>query len=386
MHSLGYLDMQQWRDQWSIRSDTTYLNHGSFGPTPLRVRQQQRHFQDLLEEQPMDFLIRQFEEIWFATRKRLAQFVGCDDDGLVFMENATQAMNQIADGFPLSPGDEVILNDHEYGAVIRIWERACQRAEAAAPVIAELPKRFQTKQQIVDAIFEQVTPQTKLIVVSHVTSSSAIILPVDEICKLAKQSGIAVCVDGPHAPVQVPLDIDQLGCDFYTASLHKWLAAPFGTGFLYVSPHYQDRVVPCQLSWGRIPPTPLETWADEFIWPGTRDPSGFFAIPAAIDFIEEVGVESLRSWSHELVRHARQALYEMWQVEALTPDSTDWYGSMVSVPLPSHVQPTMQQTLWEKDGIEAPFPHAAGQDFIRVSSYLYNDRNDIDKLLTALSP
>ena len=332
----------------------------------------------------MDFYLRKYEAAWFDSRSALARFVTCAAEELVFMENATQAMNQLADAFPLSPGDEVLTNDHEYEAVIRVWQRACERADATPPIVVDLPKNLSDPAEITSALFERVTSKTKLIIVSHITSSSAILFPVAEICAEARRQGIAICVDGPHAPVQAPLSIESLGCDFYTASCHKWLSAPFGTGFLYVAPQHHHQFAPSQLSWGRLPPTPRLNWADEFVWPGTRDPTSYFSIPTAIEFIESVGMESFRTWSHQLAQYARQRLEGLFNVESLTPDSEDWYGSMVSVPLPDSVSADLQQRLWANHQIEVPLPHVGQRNFIRVSCHLYNRRDQIDFLCDAI--
>jgi isopenicillin-N epimerase len=265
------------REQWQLRADTTYLNHGSFGPPPDPVRAARRRWIDQLDEQPMDFFVRKLMPALRSARADLAAFVGSRPENLVFVENATSGMNVIADSFPLRPQDEVLLTDHEYGAVMRVWERACRRVGAAPPRVAHLPMPVESPQQIVDKIFETTNERTRLIVVSHITSATAIILPVGEICRRARELGIEVCVDGPHAPVQVPLDIESLKCDYYTASCHKWLCAPFGSGFLYVAPNKHHQMQPQQLSWGTVPPEVPARWDDEFFWRGTRDPSAFLS-------------------------------------------------------------------------------------------------------------
>src|SRR5207248_6640208 len=130
-------------------------------------------------------------------------------------------------------------------------------------------------------------------------------LPVERICDEASRRGIAMAIDGPHAVAQLPLAIDRLGCDFYAASCHKWLSAPFGSGFLYVAPRHQSLVHPPELSWGRIQPTPIESWSDEFVWTGTRDPSAFLTIPTAIEFLEQIGLEAFRARTHWMAQYAR---------------------------------------------------------------------------------
>jgi isopenicillin-N epimerase len=376
---------RQWRDEWGIRTDTTYLNHGSFGPTPREVRRCQLEWQARMTSQPMDFFVRQFEPAWLESRKRLAAFLGTAPENLVFVENSTAGMNVVAATFQLQPGDEILLTNHEYGAVQRIWRRACQTAGAAEPVIAMLPRNFETAQQVVDAIFSAATDRTRLVVVSHITSPTAIILPVQQICDEARRRGIAVCVDGPHAPAQVRVALEELSSDFYTASLHKWVSAPLGSGFLYVAPQWQDRVRTPILSWGRVAPTKPAAWWEEFVWTGTRDSSAYLAAPAAIELLERVDLVKFRARTHFLARYARQRLVKLIGAEPHVPDSEEWYGSMASVPLPPGDARALQNELWQKHRIEVPVVDHNGERSIRVSCHLYNDRSDVDVLVDALS-
>ncbi|MDX1948366.1 MAG: aminotransferase class V-fold PLP-dependent enzyme [Pirellulaceae bacterium] len=384
------------KKRWQIRPDTTYLNHGSFGPQPDVVRASRRQWQEELESQPMDFFVRKLEPAWLAARDKLARFVGTASENLIFVENATSGMNIVADSFPLAPGDEVLLNDHEYGAVIRIWQRACQKAGAIAKIV-ELPLPFRTAEETVSAIFAPVTERTRLIVTSHITSPTAVTMPVRQICERAARRGIPVCLDGPHAIAQLPLAIDALGCDYYTASCHKWLSAPFGSGFLYVAPLHQALVRPPVLSWGRIPPTRIATWADEFIWAGTRDPAPYFAIPAAIEFMEEIGLDAFRARTHWLARYARARLVEAFGTEPILPDDPAWYTSMAHVPLPPPrnakvpsdtscaIGNPLPNIIFRELGIEVPIVEFRGQRYIRVSCHLYNDTMQIDRLVRGLA-
>jgi isopenicillin-N epimerase len=373
-----------WRDEWSIREDTIYLNHGSFGPPPHAVRAERQRWQDQLECQPMDFFVRHFEPAWLAARDRLAAFVGTAAENLILIENATAGMNLVAANFPLRGRDQVLLTNHEYGAVHRIWQRACRRAGVDPPAIARLPSRFDDPDRVVDQVLAATGPHTRLIVISHITSPTALILPVDKICREARSRGIAVCIDGPHAVAQIPLAIDAIGCDYYTASCHKWLSAPSGSGFLAVAPHHQAHFEPALLSWGRLLPQRPERWYEEFIWSGTHDPSGLLAIPAAIDLLERVGLNTFRQRTHALARYARERLVARIGREPPLEDSPAWYGSMALVPLPPLDARSLQQDLWRCEGIEVPIIDFEGEQFVRVSCHLYNAPSDIDCLVGAL--
>jgi isopenicillin-N epimerase len=372
-----------WQHHWQIRPDTIYLNHGSFGPPPLVVQQARREWQQRLDEQPMDFFVRQLEPAWFAVRERLAKFVGTAAENLIFVDNATVGMNIVADSFQLAAGDEVLLTNHEYGAVERIWDRACGLVGAQRKTV-ELPLPFTTVGETVDRLISAVTPRTKLIVISHITSPTAVTLPVRAVCDAARERGIATCIDGPHALVQEDVALDEFGCDFYTASCHKWLSAPFGSGLLYAAPQHQETIRPPYLSWGRLPPTELKNWGDEFLWSGTRDYAAIIAIPAAIDFIEQIGLATFRSHAHGLARYARQKLVELTGREPIVPDDPQWYCSMAHVPLPPGSRQPLQEQLWQQFHIEVPIVEWNGGRYVRVSCHLYNEAAQIDELVRGL--
>jgi len=376
---------QQWRCQWDLRPGVTYLNHGSFGPPPRPVQAARRDWQYRLDAQPMDFFTRVYEPAWSTARRDLAEFVQANPHDLVFVENATAAMNIVAASVELKAGDEVLMTDHEYGAVQRIWRRAMARVGGREPRLARLPLRIESADQLVQSIFAAANERTRLLVVSHITSPTAITLPVEAIIRAAHERGIAVCVDGPHAPAQIPIDLGRLECDFYCASLHKWLSAPFGSGFLYVRPEHQSRIAPPQLSWGRLLPKRPESWSDEFIWSGTRDPSAFLAVPAAIDFLRQVGEEAFRRRSHELASYARASLVDLIGLTPITADDPRWYTCMAHVPLPPGDAEPLQRDLWAGYGIEVPIVSWNNRRWIRVSCHLYNRFEDIDRLVGALA-
>ncbi len=394
----------EWRDKFPVRPGVAYLNHGSFGPSPHVVLAARNEWSQKLESEPMDFFLRQMEDQLDLARDQLGKFVGTAGRQLAFVDNATFAMNVVAEGFPLKPGDQILANDHEYGAVLRIWRQRCKEAGAEL-VVQSLPERFETEQQVVDALFALATDRTRMVVISHITSPTAVVLPVDAICKQAKKRGIAVCIDGPHAPAAVSVNIDRLGCDFYCASLHKWLSAPFGSGFLYVHPRWQSRIEPTIVSWGNSLSGRTSSWLDPFNWLGTRDPAAFLAVPTAIDFLSGLtapdstdwdgprsGVGVFQHYSHELVRYARNRIVGLTGLEPMVPDSVDWYSTMISLPLPAYVpEPEsphahqMQHELWRRFQIEAPIVNWRGRRFVRVSAHLYNGVAQIDRLVDALA-
>lgn len=373
------------RDQWRIRPDTTYLNHGSFGPPPLPVVAARRRWQERLDEQPMDHFVRELTPAWLAARDALGRLIGAKTENLIFCENATSGMNIVAASFALRPGDEVLLTDHEYGAVRRIWERACAEVGASVRTV-RLPTPFESREQVVAAIAAALTPATRIVVVSHITSATAVTLPVAEIGAMLRPREIALAIDGPHAIAQLPLALESLDCDYYAASCHKWLSAPFGSGFLYVHPRRQGAIVTPQLSWGRLLPDLPRAWWEEFLWTGTRDYSPYLAIPTAIDFLATIGWDAFRARTHHLARYARQAILDLKLTaeRPLVPDDPSWYGTMAHLPLPPGDSYALQRALWERHQIEVPIVAWDNRRWIRVSCHLYNTMAQIDMLVRAL--
>ena len=381
----------RWRDEWSLEEDVCYLNHGSFGPSPRCVQEARRRWTQKLESQPMDFFLRQLETHLDEATERLGELIGASPEDLLFVDNATFGMNIVAASVDLGLGDEVLLTDHEYGAVQRIWRQTAQRAGAEV-IIANLPLPVTSSAELVDQLFAHASEKTKLIVVSHVTSPTALVLPVAEICRRARARRIPVCIDGPHAIAMVPLNLQSLDCDYYVASCHKWLSAPFGSGFLYAAKRRQASLKPSITSWGGSLEGRPPSWKDEFRWIGTRDPSAFLAVPAAVDFLHDSGLEDFRHRTHALAGYAREQIMNLTGITPPWPDSMEWYGSMIALPLPKAPEAPpagvqrdpLQHTLWHSDRIEVPIIHWRGHRLLRVSCHLYNTQADIDLMVSAL--
>lgn len=369
---------------WRFRPGVCYLNHGSFGAVPLKIQKAQEEWRERCQAEPMDVLARDTEPKWRDARDWLAFWLGASPERVALCENATVAMNEIAHWFPLEEGDEVLLTDHEYGAVKRIWQRRCDRSSAVARTVT-LPMPFEDPERVVDAILSACTERTRLVVFSHITSPTAVILPVANICAALRQRNIASCVDGPHALLQERVQLNRLDCDFYTASCHKWLCAPLGSGFVYVHPRWSDRIEPMRLSWGLLPPAQPQDWTDELTWIGTRDYSPYMALPAAIRFFSHFDYERLDARNHELACYARRALCNITDSQPVTPESREWMGWMTAVWLPPGDYGDLQQSLWERHGIEVPIYHFAGRYLVRVSCHLYNSTHDIDRMMRALA-
>ena len=376
---------------WTLDPDTIYLNHGSFGPSPLPVRQARAAWSERLEAQPMRFFCHEMEEELDRTSAVLAEFLQTQPERLALIDNATVAMNVVSASIILKPGDEVLLNDHEYGAVKNIWQAKCRESGARLTTVT-LPFP-PTAAEVVAAIESAIMPRTRLIVVSHVTSATACIFPIKAICQMAARHEVPVCVDGPHAIAMLEGNLNELGCDFYCASTHKWLCAPFGSGFLWVHPRQQASIRCPIISWGGSIAGRTASWKDRTNWLGTRDPAPLLAIADAVRFFTPERLQQFREHAHFMVSHARRELLKMPGVGVFcTPNEYD-FVSMAAVELPQppgwkpgyhgHPDP-LQIELRDQHHIEMPVGSWNGRRFLRVSAHLYTTRNDIDLMLAAV--
>ena len=306
--------------------------------------------------------IKRLPELLAAARAELGAFVGAPPDDLVFVPNATTGVNMAARALDLQPGDEVLATNLEYGACDLAWNHVCHRA-GARYVRAD-----------VDRLFEGVTERTRAVFVSHITSETALLLPVEDIVARARSEGLVTIVDGAHAVAQVDLDLTALAADFYAGTCHKWLCAPKGSGFLYVRPEWQERTHAPIVSWGYEEPA-------SFIWrtqkQGTRDQSAYLTVPAAIEFFRE---HDSRERCVELAREARRQLCDLLGTEPLAPE--EQILQMASVRLP-HADPTLTQRLFDEHRIEIP-TMGSDDELLRISVALYTEREDVERLLDAL--
>ncbi|MEZ6059295.1 MAG: aminotransferase class V-fold PLP-dependent enzyme [Planctomycetaceae bacterium] len=383
--------MSPYRELWDLDPEVTYLNHGSFGPSPIEVRAAREAFSLQAERQPMKFFCQRMEEQLTQTAEALAGFLKTDAGRLVLIDNATFAMNIVAESFSLSEGDQVLLTDHEYGAVRNIWQRRCRQVGASV-VTAKLPFPLDND-GILTAIEGCLTDRTKLIVVSHITSPTAAILPVTEICQRARHSGIAVAIDGPHAIAMLDVCPEDIGCDFYCGSGHKWLCASFGSGFLWVHPKHHSSVRCPIESWGGSIAGRPASWQDRINWLGTRDPAPLLSISAAIEFLQRIGLDAFRRHAKSLVLEARRQLLELDGAGPLCTPNPENVVSMCSVELPQpadwkpgfhgHPDP-LQIELRDVHRIEIPVASWNGRRFLRISAHLYNSSDDVTRLIESL--
>lgn len=370
----------EFRDLFLLRPGVVFLNHGSFGACPRPVFEEYQRRQLELERQPVEFLHYRFADLIGRARERLAAFVGADPRDLVYVTNATTGLNVVARSLALRPGDEVLGTDHEYGALNKTWTFVCER-QGARYVRASIGAPVESAAQIVDAVWRRVTDRTRVLFLSHITSPTALIVPIAPLIARARETGILTVIDGAHAPGQIPLDLRALDADFYAGNCHKWMCAPKGSGFLYARREVQPLLSPLVVSWG---------WPGGFVEEqqrqGTRDIAAFLAVPAAIDFLASRLTPAVRDASHALTGQARAALADLGGPPPLSPDSRDWYEQMVSMPIPvpaAEAEKTRDR-LWTEFGVEAPIAAWNGMSLLRVSIQAYNDESDLHALMAAV--
>jgi len=281
---------------WRLDPEVTFLNHGSYGACPLPVLEAQQAWRDRLESEPVRFLSGELPSLLAEARTSVGRFLGADPEGLAFVPNATTGVNTVLQSLRFAPGDELLTNDHEYNATINAM-RAVATRDGARVVVAPIPFPIASPDEARAAILAAVTDRTRLLLVSHVTSPTALILPVAELVAEMDRRGIDTLVDGAHAPGMVPVDVDTLGTAYWTGNGHKWLCGPKGTAVLWVREDRRDRIHPLVVSHGANEPLAGRTrFRHEFDWVGTSDPTGYLTLPAAIDWMDRCAIPEGGGW------------------------------------------------------------------------------------------
>jgi len=387
---------------WKLDPEVDFLNHGSFGACPRVVLDYQNEIRDRIERQPIQFLVRELEEEIDAARGVLADFLGAELGGLVFVPNATFGVNTVLRSleseFRADSGCELLVTDQEYNACRNALD-ATAAATGASVVVAELPFPCSEPGEIVDALLEKVTERTRLVLIDHVTSQSGMILPLAEIVAALNERGVESLIDGAHAPGMVSLNLDSLGATYYTGNCHKWICAPKVAGFLWVAAQRRENVRPLVISHGaNAPLTGQSRYEMEFCWTGTFDPSAYLCVPRSLEAMGKLlpgGWDALRAANRELALEAREILCGALGIDVPCPD--EMIGSLVTLPIPDYgpdeEKPTcllyvdpLQNKILEKYAIEVPiFPWPEyPQRALRISAQAYNSSPQYVRLALAL--
>jgi isopenicillin-N epimerase len=382
---------------WSLDPQVMYLNHGSFGACPTAVLEAQQTFRNQLEREPLRFFSREFEPLLDRARNALAQFIGADPAELVFVPNATTGVNSVLRSLDFAPGDELLTTSHAYNACRNALEFVAQRSGAKITV-APIPFPIQSADQVVQAVLDCVSPRTKLALLDHITSQTALILPIQTLVQKLAEQGIDTLVDGAHAPGMVPLNLQEIGAAYYTGNCHKWMCAPKGSGFLQVRRDRQALIRPLTISHGaNSPRTDRSLFQLEFDWTGTQDPTPYLSVPAAIETIASLlpqGWSGVMDRNCTLALQARQILCDA--LDQTLPCPAEMVGAIATIPLPQSFGvpdlslngiDVLQDWLWETHHIEVPIiPWInPSQKLIRVSAQLYNCVDSYRVLATALT-
>lgn len=363
-----------------------FLNHGSFGATPRPVFEAYQSWQRRLERQPVLFLGRELDGLLRESRVALGQYLNSDARDLVYVPNATHGVNIIARSLQLGPGDEILTTDHEYGACDYTWEFICGR-RAARYLRQSISVPVCSEEEIVQQFWAGVTSRTKAIYLSHITSPTALRLPVEKICRLAAQAGILTVVDAAHSPGQIPVDLQALGADMVFGNCHKWMLSVKGAAFLYVRRELQNLIEPLVVSWG-FKATSETTTGSSFIdllqWTGTKDPTAALVVPRAIQFMREHDWDVVRHRCHELLRQAIERICDFTGLEPIYPLDSDFFSQMGVAPLPPSNLPALKSRLYDEFKIEMPVFPWQDRQFVRISIQGYNSQEHVDALVQAL--
>ena len=378
--------MKSIRSLFQLDSDIVFLNHGSFGATPRPVFDVYQAWQQRLERQPVHFLATELPDLLAEARGVLADYVGAVADDVAFIPNATFGVNMIARSLQLGAGDEVLTTDHEYGACDNVWSFLSQK-QGFTYKKQSISMPVQPDEAIVEQFWQGVTPRTRVIFMSHITSTTAVTLPIKQICTRARQAGILTIIDGAHTIGQIPLDMAAIDADFYLSNAHKWLCSPKGSAFIYARRNLHQLLEPLVVSWG---------WGDDkqfsygsnlldyLQWMGTSDPSAFLTVPAAIAFQAEHHWSDVRRQCHALLTQALQRIGDLTGLASPYTDDS-FYHQMAVAPLPTITDLVQFKTrFYDTYRIEVPFTEWHGRQFVRISVQGYNTPSDIAALLAAL--
>ncbi len=384
------------RGLWGLDPEVRFLNHGSYGACPRAVLALQAELRARMETQPVQFLGRDLQDLLDQARAKVAAFVGAEPEDLVFVSNATTGVNTFLRSFALSAGDEILVTDHSYNACRNAVNFEAER-QGATVAVARVPFPLMSEDEVVAAIVGCVTDRTRLALIDHVTSPTALVFPIERIVQELAARGVETIVDGAHAPGMVEVDIGRLGAAAYTANAPKWRCAPKGAAFLSVRPDLQSRVRPLVISHGaNAPPGPRSRFQVEFGWIGTVDPTPWLCLPAAIEYMGGLlpgGWEELRAANRAKALAGRRVVLERLGMDAPCPESM--LGSMAAIPLPNDATEDgtimrggrLQTALYDQFRVEAPVMSwpASPRRLVRLSAQLYNRPEEYEALAKGLA-
>ena len=372
------------KDLFLLRPDITFLNFGSFGASPKPIFEEYQRLQLELEKDPVEFIVNTGPTLLKESRKALAEFIDCDSEDLIYVQNPTYAVNVVAKNFPLNAGDEVLSTNIEYGACDRTWKFYCKE-KGATYVRQPIRLPLTSKEAFLSDFWKGAGEKTKLIFIGQITSPTGIILPVEEICMEAKKRGIPVFIDGAHVPAHIDLSIRKLDPDYYTGACHKWMMTSKGSSFLYVKKEHQQALDPLIVSWGYEAAYPSDSQLyDYHQFNGTRDFTAYLTIPASLKFMQKYDWKSVSQSSKEMVLEWLPRLCEIAGSVPLAPLTAEFFGQMGSIPVRTNDPVALKRELREKYKIEIPVMPENDAVYIRFSVNGFTTEEDLVALENAL--
>ncbi len=377
------------RGNWLLDPEWAFLNHGSYGACPIAVLEAQSALRARLERQPLRFMGGLEKELDEA-RAALAAFLGADADDVAFVRNATEGVNAVLRSMRFEPGDELLETSHEYNACSNALRFVCDRW-GSTPVTAPVPFLLPSPEHVVTAVMERVTPRTRFAMISHVTSPTGLVLPVERLTRELQSRGVFVLIDGAHAPGMLPLQLDAIGADAYVGNCHKWMCAPKGAGFLHVKRERQKAISPAVISHGRNSNrTDRSMFRLEFDWTGTFDPTPWLCVPEALRIVGAMkpgGWDEVMRANRAKVLAARALLCEALGVAPPVPE--EFIGSLAAVPIPDDLRAADNaESLYARlnsEKIEVPIiGWPSPRRLVRLSAHLYNTRAEYERLIAFL--
>ena len=379
------------KKSFMLDSRITYFNHGSFGACPKPIFNNLIKWQKKLELEPVKHLAYDIFPLLEKSRKSLSDYVGCHKDDVLFSPNPSTALNTVIKSLDLKSSDEILSTNHEYGALDKTWNFICKKT-GAKYIQQKIILPLTSNEDFINQFCNGLTSNTKIIFLSHITSSTGLIFPVKEICKIAKEKGILSIIDGAHVPGHIDLNIEEIDPDVYVGACHKWMCSPKGVSFLYVKKEFQSKIEPLVISWGyesegiSLLPGNNDKTYKQFIsyheWQGTKDMSAYLAIPATIKFLTDNNWTKVASKCREINIWARQEINKLLNKNPLC--SEKFIGQMSSIYLDFKNPVESQIDFYKKYNIQIPFIIWNEISLIRISIQVYNSKDDVLKLLDAL--
>ncbi len=367
-----------------IDKELTFLNFGSFGACPQEIFDDYINWQRLLEKEPVQFITVDGYDYLKKSKEPLATYINCNAEDLIFVPNPTHAFNILAKNIVLQPGDEILTTTLEYGAMDKTWEYYCEKA-GAKYVRQPISLPIQSKEDFIHEFWKGYSNKTKYIFISQITSSTALILPVKEICAQAKKRGLITIVDGAHVPGHIGLNLSELQADFYTGACHKWMMTPKGCSFLYVRKEFQESLDPLIISWGFKSIAPSSSrFFDYHQFNGTRDFSAYLTVPKALEFMKKYDWDSVSTNCKNHVLECAPKLFDFFKTTPLAPLNNEFYGQICSAKIQTTEPEKLQRLLYEKYRIEIPIMRHRNDCYIRFSFQAFNEASEIDYLIQSL--